>query len=104
MKNYEDKIDKLIKSLREAKDILAECNIEMAKALHIEKETVEKFVLFDRDNEAYVMGYHTLILGRLEDAKLFDSECEAKNTRYAFLEENNNVDLIIKKVKIKAVE
>lgn len=106
MKNYEQKIDRLIQSLKEAKDILTECNVEMAKSLKIEKETIEKYVLFDRENEAYVMGFHVLVLGRLQDAKLFDSELEATNTRSALMQdgENEALDLIIRKVKIKAVE
>ena len=104
MKNYEDKIDKLIKSLREAKDILAECNIEMAKALHVDKETADKYVIVDNESGAYVMGIYSLTFGRLQDAKIFDSKTEALTWWEQLSNEHEDFDLVVKKVKIKAVE
>lgn len=104
MKNYEEKIDRLIQSLKDAKNILSECNIEMSKILREEKGTIEKYVLRDSYSGAFVMGFHTLIFGRLEDAKLFDSESEARKAlNYILLNENIDCDIEIKKVKAKVV-
>ncbi len=104
MRNFEKDLDRVIDTLKEINEILKECNIEMAKALHVDKETADKYVIIDNESGAYVMSIYTLTFGRLEDAKVFDNRTEALNWREQLSNECEDVNLVVKKVKIKAVE
>lgn len=102
MKNFEQNFDRLLKNLKEAKDILAECNIEMQQALITGKGTITKYVIYNPFFDQYVKFYGgKVVLASLERATMFEDQCGP----FEMLEECDCDinDFVVREIKCKVV-
>ena len=98
MKSYEEKIDRLIQSLKDAKDILAECNIEMQKCLGETKDI--KYAIFEPETETFYRRDTDDLVTKLKYATLYPTIAHAKQ----IAETLHFRDYEIKIIQLKVVE
>lgn len=71
MKNFQKDFDRLLNNLKEAKDILRECNLEMQKASGETK--CVKYAIFEPETEMYLCEDNCGGTQNIKNAKLFDT-------------------------------
>lgn len=101
MKNFQKDFDRLLNNLKEAKDILRECNFEMQKALGETKAI--KYVIYNPFFDNYVRFYgDKMVLCKFERADIFEDQ----HIPFDLLEKCgcNTEDFVVREISIKAVE
>lgn len=98
MKNFEKNFDRLLNNLKEATDILKECNIEMQKALGETKSV--KYAIFEPETESYYNKATDSLTSQLKQATLFDNIQYAKQ----IAESLNFREYEIKIIQLKVVK
>lgn len=98
MKNLN--IDKLIKDLTEAKDILKECNSEMLKALG-EAKTI-KYVIRNKESGHFYNTDFEMWFYDVDCATVFKNEAYAISTLETVIADNENCEIV--KIQLKVVE
>ena len=98
MKNLN--IDKLIKDLTEAKDILKECNSEMLKALG-EAKTI-KYAIRDKESGHFYNSDFEMWVYDVDIATVFKSEEYAISTLETEIEDSENCEIV--KIQLRVVE
>lgn len=101
MKSYEEKIDRLIQSLKDAKDILAECNLEMQKCLGETKDIM--YCIFEPETETYYRQTTDMQVTKLKLATLYETIAHANQIR-EILESRDGMKYKVNIVQLKVVE
>lgn len=101
MKNFKQNFDRLLKDLREATEILKECNLEMQKCLGETKAI--KYVIYNTNFDNYVCFKNgKIMLCNLNRADIFEDQ----HLPFDMLEKCGSVEdfFVVREISIKVVE
>ena len=101
MRNFEKNFDRLLNNLKEAKEILKECNLEMQKALHETKAI--RYVIYNPYFDNYVRFYGgKIMLCDFERADIFKDQ----HLPFEMLEKcgANVENFVVREISVKVVE
>lgn len=96
-----EKQQKVIDLLKEINEILRETNVEMAKALKLDKNIATKYVIYSQEYGGYVPGKNASYLANSKSAYLFNSKEEALEELDTY---DADLDMVIKEIKCVEVD
>ena len=102
MRNFEKDFDRLLNNLKEASEILAECNIEMRKALSGSKAI--HYVIRHKETEWFYDVDLEMWFSTIGCATIFTNKAHAKSIIEDIIKDAEKSDVEIVPVSIRVVE